>query len=67
MKVFGVTDFRLPREGVFDLWVFKKEVVLPLSEVIRQLVVGLFTHHIFFNVGCVFDFFQDGVRVQVCH
>lgn len=41
--------------------------MLPFSEVLRELLIGLLTHGIFLNVCGVLDFFMNGVGVQIHH
>ena len=50
---------------MLDLRVLQQEAVLPLPEVLRQLVVGLLAHHVFFDLVVAFYFLDDGVGVEV--
>jgi hypothetical protein len=59
MQVLRIAYFSLASEGRFDLRVLKEELMLPFSEVVRQLVVGLFRHNVFFNLVIAFYLFED--------
>ena len=63
MQIFGIANFRLSGEGMFDLWVFQQKFMFPFSEVIGKFVVGFFTHDVFFNLVVVFYFLENGIWV----
>jgi hypothetical protein len=63
--VLRVADLGLSGQRVLDLRVFDKEMVLPFSEIFWEVVVGFLGHDVLFDLVAVFDFLEDGARVEV--
>ena len=39
--------------------------MLPFSEVVWKIVVGLLRHNVFFHLVVVLDLFEDGARIEI--
>ena len=55
----------MPTEGVDKMGVVGQEIFLPLSEVVREGVIGLFRHDVLLDLVDILDFLVDGVRIEV--